>query len=97
MLRTLALGTLPWAPELGSVSTGYELPDSGGYTLPDSLPSALLQQLRALVIEFSTTQQQLANLIAAAAATIVVKQDHHQHHADSLGQLSSTAVRTRGQ
>jgi len=24
MLRTHALGTLPWAAELGSVSTGYE-------------------------------------------------------------------------
>jgi len=55
-----ALGALPWAPERGHVSTGYEL--------PNSLPSALLQQLQALVIEFST-QQQLAfeaHLIAAA-------------------------------
>jgi len=55
-----ALGALPWAPERGHVSTGYEL--------PNSLPSASLQQLQALVIEFST-QQQLAfeaHLIAAA-------------------------------
>jgi len=55
-----ALGALPWAPERRHVSTGYEL--------PNSLPSASLQQLQALVIEFST-QQQLAfeaELIAAA-------------------------------
>ena len=55
-----ALGVLPWAPERGYVSTGYEL--------LNSLPSASLQQLQALVIEFST-QQRLAfeaNLIAAA-------------------------------
>jgi len=54
------LGALPWAPERGHVSTGYEL--------LNSLPSASLQQLQALVIEFST-QQQLAleaQLIAAA-------------------------------
>ena len=70
-----ALGALPWALEQGSVSTGYELPDPGGCTLPDSLPSTSLQQLRAWVIEFSTVQQQFANLIAAAAATTVVKHD----------------------
>jgi len=46
-----AFGALPWAPERGHVSTGYEL--------PNSLPSLSLQQLQALVIDFST-QQQLA-------------------------------------
>ena len=52
------LGALPWSPEQGSVSTGYEL--------QDSLPSAWLQQPQTLVIEFSTPQQ-LANFFIAAA------------------------------
>jgi len=54
------LGVLPWAPDRGHVSTGYEL--------PNSLPSTSLQQLQALVIEFSTQQQLTceAHLIAAA-------------------------------
>jgi len=55
-----ALGALPWAPQRGHVSTGYEL--------PNSLPSASLQHLQALVIEFSTQQQLVfeAHVIAAA-------------------------------
>ena len=61
MLRIPALGTVPWTPGLGRVSTGYEA--------QNSLLSALLKQLQALVIE-STTQQQLAKIAAAAATTI---------------------------
>jgi len=44
-----ALGVLSWAPQRGHVSTGYEL--------LIYLPSALLQQLQALVIDFSRHQQ----------------------------------------
>jgi len=39
-----ALGALPWAPERGHVSTGYEL--------PNSLPSVSLQQLQAFGSNF---------------------------------------------